>query len=233
MIVIIPKIVDAAFLYFHSRRSSGDEIAPFIDEIRKDFPNMYIWAGDGCIEGKSDDPTMGEAVGYGVSSQRYWFVFPMHSSTKEGFTAATEAMGAVLATSGGYVNALVDQVMARFQITASRVVLCGHQHGSCVDLAAAMLRRADPFALTVLFDPWPLETLYLQHEQELPATRVVCIDNLWVRERERQRGADTELYKVFRRYGLNAEGITLPEGQGKPDENMFREAVKQIRMTLG
>jgi hypothetical protein len=95
-----------------------------------------------------------------------------------------------------------------------------------------MMRRATPFALTVLFDPWPLETLYLKHEQELPATKVVCIDNLWVREREKQRGAETELYKVFQRHGINAEGITLPQGQGKPDEYMFREAIRQIKVVL-
>ena len=186
MIEIIPNVVDAAFLYFHTRCSTGDEIAPFVDEIQKGLPNTYIWAGDGCIEGKSDDPIMGNAVSYGTSSQRYWFVFPMHSSTGEGFVAATEAMGAVLVTSGGYVNAFVDQVLARFQIAASRIVLCGHQHGACVALAAAMMRRVKPFALTVLFDPWPFETLYLQHEQKLPATKVVCIDNLWVRERWEQ-----------------------------------------------
>lgn len=131
MIEIIPNRVDTAFLYFHTRCSTGDEIAPF-------------------------------------------------------------------------------------------VVLCGHQHGACVALAAAMLRREQPFALTVLFDPWPLETLYLGHEGNLPATKVACIDNRWVRERERQRGAETELYKVFQRYGMQAEGITLDEGQGQPDEYMFR-----------
>ena len=67
---------------------------------------------------------------------------------------------------------MVDQVMARFQISASHVVLCGHQHGACVALAAAMMRRTQSFALTVLFDPWPLETLYLQHEHELPCAPV-------------------------------------------------------------
>jgi len=232
MIEFVPNIVDTAFLYFHSRCSSGDEIAPFAEELRRELPHTYIWAGDGCIEGKRDDPIMGKAASYGASSQRYWFVFPMQSGTKEGFVAATEAMGAVLVTSGGYVNALVDQVIARFQIRTPRVVLCGHQHGACVALAAAMMRRADPFALTVLFDPWPLETLYLQHEQSLPPTKVVCIDNLWVRKRERQRGAETELYKVFGRYGMNAEGITLPDGQGRPDEYMFREAIRQIKLVL-
>ena len=77
--------------------------------------------------------------------------------------------------------------------------------------------------------PWPLEAYYLQHEQALPPTKVVCVDNLWVRERERQRGADTELYKVLKRYGINADGVTLNEGQDKPDEHMFREAIRQIK----
>jgi hypothetical protein len=92
-----------------------------------------------------------------------------------------------------------------------------------------MMRRHDPFSLTVLFDPWPLETLYMRHERDLPATRVVCIDNQWVKARERQRGAEIELYKVFQGYGIHAEGITLTKGQGKPDEYMFREAVRQIK----
>jgi len=233
MIEIIPDVVDSAFLYFHTRCSSGNEIAPFIDEIRGGLPNTYIWAGDGCIEGHLEDPVMGRAVRYGTSAQRYWFVFPMQSSTPEAFATAAEAMGAVLVTSGGYVNALVDQVTARFQIPVSRVVLCGHQHGSCVALAAAMMRRVDPFALAVLFDPWPLEALYLQHEHQLPQTKVVCVDNRWVREREKQRGADIPLYRVFQQYGMYAEGITLPEGEGKPDAHMFREAVWQVRLALG
>ena len=233
MIEIIPDVVDSAFFYFHTRCSSGDEIAPFVDEIRAGLPNTYIWAGDGCIEGQLDDPVMGRAVRYGTSAQRYWFVFPMQSSTPEAFATAAEAMGAVLVTSGGFVNALVDQLSARFQIPASRVVLCGHQHGSCVALAAAMMRRVNPFSLAVLFDPWPLEALYLQREHQLPQTKVVCVDNRWVRERERQRGADKPLYQVFQQYGMNAEGITLPEGEGKPDAYMFREAVRQVRLALG
>jgi hypothetical protein len=204
-----------------------------LDEIRQGLPNTYLWAGDGPIEGQADDPIMRHAASYGASSQHYWFVFPMQSTTAQAFEAAEEAMGAVLVTCGGYANALADQAMARFRIPASRVVLCGHQHGSCVALAAAMMRRADPFALTLLFDPWPLETLYLQHEQKLPQTKVACIDNVWVRERERQRGAQTPLYQVFRRYGINAEGVTLHEGAGVPDEPMFREAVRQIRAALG
>ena len=233
MIEIIPDSVDSAFLYFHSRRSSGSEMAPFADEIGKELPNTYIWAGDGCIEGRSDDPTMGKSVSYGVSTERYWFVFPMQTFTTDSFVAATEAMGAVLATAAGYANAMIDQVISRFQIKPSRIVLCGHQHGACVALAAAMIRRAHPIELTVLFDPWPLETLYLQNERNFPPTKVVCIDNRWVRERELQRGAKTELYKIFQGYGIKAEGITLDEGQGRPDKYMFCEAVKQIKLAFG
>ncbi len=228
MLEIIPQVVDTAFLYFHSRCSSGAELQPFVDALRQALPNTYLWAGDGVIDGESD-PVMRNGVNYGKGPHRYWFVFPMHGSGAADFAAATEAMGAVLATSGGYTNAWADQVCARFKIPAARVVLCGHQHGACVALAAAMMRRQDPFALTVLFDPWPLEAYYLQHEAPFPATRVVCVDNLWVRERERQRGAKTELYKVFRQSGINAEGITLTEGENKSDAPMFREAIRLLQ----
>ncbi len=232
MIEIIPNSVDSAFLYFHTRRSSGAEIAPFLGEIQKELPATYVWAGDGPIEGKLDDPQMGRTVNHGTSPERYWFVFPMQSSTKEGFETAREAMGAVLATSGGYANVLVDQLKARFKLPASRIVLCGHQHGACVALATAMMRRDDPFKSVILFDPWPLETLYLQNEGGLPQTKVVCIDNLWVRDRENQRGNEMPLYQVFQAYGMNAEGITLPQGEGVPDGFMFREAMRQMRALL-
>ena len=72
MIEIVPQVVDSAFFYFHTRCSTGDEIAPFLDEIRTARPNTYIWAGDGCIEGQFDDPIMGKAVSYGTSSRRFW-----------------------------------------------------------------------------------------------------------------------------------------------------------------
>ncbi len=233
MIEIIPEKIDSAFLYFHTRRSCGDEMAAFLPDLRRELPSTYLWAGDGPIEGKTDDPIMRGAVNHGTSSERYWFVFPMQTSTAEAFQAASEAMGAVLATAGGYANALADQIMARFQLPAERVVLCGHQHGACVALAAAMMRRDDPFKLTILFDPWLLETLYLKNEEDLPQTKVLCIDNLWVRERERQRGAEKPLFQAFQQYGMNAEGITLTEGEGKPDGFMFREAVQQIKAALG
>ncbi len=73
-----------------------------------------------------------------------------------------------------------------------------------------MMRRVQPFSLAVLFDPWPLETLYLRRERDLPAAKIVCIDNLWVRERDRQRRVDQAMYQVFQSYGMRAEGVTLP-----------------------
>jgi hypothetical protein len=49
MIEIVPNAVDSVLLYFHTRQSTGDEIAPFLDELRAELPNTYIWAGDGNI----------------------------------------------------------------------------------------------------------------------------------------------------------------------------------------
>jgi hypothetical protein len=112
-------------------------------------------------------------------------------------------------------------------------VLCGHQHGACVALAAAMMRREQPFSLAVVFDPWPLETLYLQREHRLPQTKVVCIDNPWVRARDKQRGINSAMAQVFEQYGMNTTGVTLAEGEGKPDVYMFREAIRQAKLTLG
>jgi hypothetical protein len=79
----------------------------------------------------------------------------------------------------------------------------------------------------LVFDPWPLETLYFQQEHKLPQTKVVCIDNRWVRERERQRGADIAVYQMFQGYGMNAEGITLTQGEGKPEETVFVKRFSQ------
>lgn len=231
MIEIVPQNVRSAFMYFHSAHENGSQIAPFVPMLQKELPGTYIWAGDGCIDGNSD-PVMGKAVSYGFSDQRYWFVFPMQDSWENDFAAAIEPMGAVLTTCGGYANALADQVMARFNIPASRVVLCGLQHGACVALAAAMMRRADPFNLAVLFDPWPWEAYYLQSEHNLPATRVVCIDNPGIIERERQKGVERAVYQSLVGYGIHAEGITVAAGDAAPDEFMLIEAIRQIRKFL-
>ncbi len=181
MIEHIPEQVNAAFLYFHSAGTSSDEFAPFLPHLVEQLPNTYIWAGDGVI-GRS--PLMHQGSHYANDTKRYWFTFPMQdASSPESFAANTEAMGAVLTCAGCYVNALTDQVMARFQLPAERVVLSGFQHGSCVALAAAMVRRDDPYTLAIIFEPYILEGYYLKDEQSLPATTVVCIDNQHIRQR--------------------------------------------------
>jgi hypothetical protein len=79
-------------LSFHPARSTGDEIVPFLNELRAGLPHATIWAGDGCIDA-SADPLMGEAVSYGRGAQRFWFVFPMHGSDEAAFAGAVEPMG--------------------------------------------------------------------------------------------------------------------------------------------
>ena len=87
MIEVIPQKSDAAFLYFHTRCSRGDEIAPFLHELQAELPTTYIWAEDGPIDGNSE-PFTGQAVSHGTGPQRYWFVFPTHHLDKAGFAAA-------------------------------------------------------------------------------------------------------------------------------------------------
>ena len=183
MIEHIPEKVDQAFLYFHSAATSAEQIRPFLPLLIESLPNTNIWAGDGVISGS---PLMQQGLYYGPDAKRYWFTFPMQdASSPESFAGHVEAMGATLTCSGAYVNALVDQILARFHITAQRVVLCGFQHGSCVALAAAMIRIHDPYAFTILFEPYVLETYYLRDELTLPKTTVVCIENQHIRTRTR------------------------------------------------
>jgi hypothetical protein len=47
---------------------------------------------------------------------------------------------------------------------------------------------------------------------------------------DRQRGADMALYQVLPRYDMNEEGVTLTEGEDKPDLYMFREAIRQVKL---
>lgn len=122
-----------------------------------------------------------------------------------------EPMGAVPVTCEGYINMLVDQVEARFHLAASRVVLCGHQHGACAALSAAMMHRSDPFTLTILLDPCPWEAYYLQHEQNLPPTRVVCIDNLWAKAKRGRGRAVQDIPDIW--YPCRRGHLTRGTGQ--------------------
>lgn len=217
MIEHIPERVDRALLYLHSARASSAQLRPFLPLLIEGLPNTYIWAGDGVIGGA---PQMRQGLRYGGDGPRFWFTFPMQdAATPESFAVNVEAMGATLACCGAYVNAMADQVMARFGIPAQRVVLAGFQHGSCAALAAAMVRFGDPYAVTVLFEPYALETYYLKDELALPPTTVYCIENEHIRARTRNWiGIETDV--VLGSYGIATQQITVPGGGDALDEAM-------------
>jgi hypothetical protein len=225
MIEHVPQQIDSAFLYFHSAGVSSDEFKPFLPQWLESLPNTYIWAGDGVISGS---PLLRQGLFYGSDPRRYWFTFPMQdASSPESFASHTEAMGAVLSCAGAYVNRLADQVMARFQLPAKKVVLCGFQHGSCVALAAAMQRHEDPYAMTILFEPYILESYYLKQELSLSPTTVVCIDNQHIRQNVQQWmniGTD----KAFQNYGITTRRITLEEGHNL-DAAMMQKGIKVMQ----
>lgn len=226
MIEHVPHQVDTAFLYFHSAGVTSDEIKPFLPQLIESLPNTYIWAGDGVIGGA---PLMRQRLHYANDAKRYWFTFPMQdASSPESFASHVEAMGAALSCAGAYVNAMADPIMARFQIPAEKVVLSGFQHGSSVVLAAAMTRCHDPYAFTVLFEPYILESYYLKHEQPLPGTTVVCIDNQHIRQRT-LNWMHIETDKEFQTYGLNVQAITVDGGGNDLDSAMMDEAIRIVK----
>jgi hypothetical protein len=52
MIENIPNSVDSAFLYFHTRRSSGDEMASFVEEMRRELrfqPGAVLFKAAGVV----------------------------------------------------------------------------------------------------------------------------------------------------------------------------------------
>jgi hypothetical protein len=225
MIEHIPDTVDRALLYLHSGGASGDEISPYLAGMKRQLPTTYIWSGDGYITGS---PQMGADLTYGRGQSRYWFTFPMQdASSAESFRANTEPMGAVLACCGAYLNAFVDTVTERFALCAQQVILCGQQHGSCAALAAAMVRKQDPYQCVVLFDPYPLETYYLSQEQH-PATTVVCVDTPDLRARNLSWLGE-EVDALFRSYGMNTETVTLAQESKQVEKAMFDELISRAQ----
>ena len=226
MIEHVPQQVDNALLYFHSAGTSSEEITPFLPQLVKSLPHTYIWAGDGVI---SKSPLMRQGLFYGDDARRYWFTFPMQdASSPESFASHVEAMGATLTCAGAYVNTLVDQILVRFHITAKQVVLSGFQHGSCVALAASMIRKCDPYSFTILFEPYILESYYLKAELSIPRTTVVCIDNQHIRKRT-QDWIHVETDKKFQSYGIVTQSITVEEGNDHLNSAMMGEAIKIVK----
>jgi predicted esterase len=226
MIEHIPEHVKTALLYFHSAGTTSDEFAPFLAQFTEQLPTTYLWAGDGVISGS---PLMRHGGHYGNAPKRYWFTFPMQdASTQESFAANTEAMGAALMCGGAYVNALVDQVMARFKLTAGKIVLCGFQHGGCLALSTSMMRIHDPFAFTILLEPYLLEAYYLKDEDTLPNTTVVCIENQHIRERTRN-WLHVETEQELQSYGIATKQITVADGGDAVDAPMMNEVINIVQ----
>ena len=226
MIEHIPETVNNALFYFHSAGRTSAEIRPFLNYLTGKLPNTYMWAGDGMISGS---PLMRHNLFYGTSLRRYWFTFPMQNpSSRESFSQNSEAMGAILACSGAYINQTVDLIKERFKLPAEKIVLSGFQHGSCAALAAAMIRKNDPFFYTILFQPYILESYYLEYEEIPYQTTVVCIENLLIQQRTK-KWLNIETEKEFQKIGINTLGITIENGKEQLDIDMIKEAVKIIR----
>ncbi len=226
MIEHIPQQVDSAFLYFHSAGMSSAEFAPFLAPLAERLPRTYIWAGDGAV---SKSPLMRQGALYGEDALHYWFTFPMQdASSPESFAEHAEAMGAALSCAGAYINVLVDQILSRFHLPAKRAVLSGFQHGSCAALAASMIRLRDPFAYTILFESYLLESYYLKDELSLPDTTVVCIDNQHIRSRT-LNWLNIDTVQQFESYGIATRHITVAEGENDLNWAMMREAADIMR----
>jgi predicted esterase len=225
MVEVVPDRIENLFLYFHGAAASGEEIAPFRTRLMEALPATYIWAGDGPI---SPQPMMRKGMEYSSGPTRFWFAFPMQDTGVDGFQANVEGMGASLSTCGAYVNAMVDQMVTKHRVPSSKVVLCGHQHGSCVALAASMMRKRDPFWMTILLDPFPLECYYLKDEGPLPKTEVVCIDNPWSRARDLSM-LNAKTHETFESYGMKVRSIHLEGGGSKVHDLMFQAAAKCMK----
>ncbi len=226
MLEHVPQQVTSAFLFFHSAGQSSAQFQAFLPQWSAALPTTYLWAGDGPISGS---PLMRQNLNYGGEANRYWFTFPMQDAcSPESFAAHTEAMGATLSCAGAYVNALADQVIARFGLSVGQIVLCGFQHGGCVALTAAMMRRHDPYKIAVVFEPYILESYYLKDEHALAPTTVVCIDNQHIRSRT-LNWIHVETDKAFQAYGIATRGITVPEGGDDLDSAMMQAAIEVMR----
>lgn len=229
MIEIVPEKVDRALLYFHSAGTDSRELRPFLETLRREFPTAYLWAGDGPISGS---PMMHRGAFSGASEERYWFAFPMaDAASRESFERNAEAMGAVLLSTGAYINGIVEGVKARFCLGTGSIVPLGFQHGSSAVLSAAMMRRDDPFAQAVLFEPFLLEAYYLKGEGVQPKTRVLWVSNEFI-EGWTSRWLEDNTLETFRSYGIRAERACTPGGAHALDEAMLGAAISAIKELL-
>lgn len=225
MIEIIPEKIDSAFLYFHSAGTNSKEFKPFIRELESKMPNTYIWIGDGNISGS---PLMFKNSFYGESDYKYWFMFPMQdASSQESFFENKEAMGASLTSASSFVNNLVDQIKRKYHLSTEKIVLSGFQHGSSLVLASAMMRKNDPFKYVILFEPYLLEAYYLDNENIIENTTVICVENNYIRNRTYHWiGIYTDV--EFAKMGLKVKKVVIEEGDEKLNQEMVNKALFEL-----
>lgn len=225
MIEIIPDKIDNAFLYFHSAGNNSKEFKPFLEEFIEKMPNTYIWIGDGNI---SFSPLMFRGACYGDSDKKYWFMFPMQdASSQKSFLENNEAMGASLLSAGSFVNNLVDQIKNRYKLSADKIVLSGFQHGSSLALSSAMMRKHDPFKYVILFEPYLLEAYYLNNENIIKDTTIICVENNHIRNRTfKWIGIYTDI--EFSKMGLKVKTVTVDKGDEKLNQKMVNSALLEI-----
>lgn len=226
MIEHVPEKVLSAFIYLHSAGVDSNELSPFFPKLTQDLPNTYIWAGDGVLSGS---PLMNSGAYYGDCDKRYWFMFPMQDiATQKSFQQHSEAMGASLLSSAAFLNSFIDRIIERFNLPTNKIVLSGFQHGSCLALAASMMRKTNPYSFTILFEPYILEGYYLEKDSIQAETNVVCIENHYMRNRVKKL-IDIETDKEFKKFGINVTSIVLDGEEEKIDATMINEAVKIVQ----
>ena len=207
MIEWIPQPVKKALLYFHSAGTNSTELLPFVDHLKSNLPDTYLWAGDGVISGS---PIINDGTFYGEAENRYWFMFPMKdASSSESFHANKKQVGASLLSASGYVNLCIDQIRSRFDLNSSQLLVSGYRHGGCIALSAAMMRKDDPIRGAILIDPFILEALYLSNEHVQKNTAVYCVENSFMRKRTYDL---VQIYteQEFKEMGITVNNITVP-----------------------
>ncbi len=225
MIEIIPTKMDSALILLHSADHNANQFLPFIEFLQEKLPNTYIVAEDGPIAGS---PVVQDGMFYGNADKRYWFMFPMKDAcSKESFIHNKVAQGASLMSAASYLNNYIDSLSKKISVPHENIVLCGFQHGSCVALSAAMMKRNKTFKKVILIQPYLLEALYLEDEHITDTTKVICIENEYMRKKTYdwiQIYTDEEMRKLK----LNIESVITKNGSEEITKEILQEVVKQV-----
>lgn len=114
-------------------------------------------------------------------------MFPMKdASTSESFYFHSQAMGASHISAAAHFNMFLDSLCHRFKLTPHNITLAGCQHGSCLALSAAMVRKRNPVKRVLLLEPYILEACYLKKELPHSQSTIYCIENRTIRYKSQQ-----------------------------------------------